>query len=88
MLGPTRPHTVEDQVHYFETKFGNLIDKACGEVKGNIEPHIFLSHVTYLPVSARTQHQSFIKKNLTNIPPPVTFENIWSILNLYWDFLN
>ena len=57
-------------------------------MKGNIEPHIFLSRVTYLPVSARTQHQSFIKKNLTNIPPPVTFENIWSILNLYWDFLN
>ena len=57
-------------------------------MKGRIEPHIFLSRVTYLPVSARSQHQSFIKKNLTNIPPPVTFESIWSILNLYWDFLN
>ena len=57
-------------------------------MKGRIEPHIFLSRVTYLPVSARTQHRSFIKKNLTKIPPPVTFENIWSILNLYWDFLN
>ena len=57
-------------------------------MKGNIEPHIFLSLVTCLPVSARTQHRSFIEKNLTNIPPPVTFENIWSILNLYWDFLN
>ena len=57
-------------------------------MKGNIEPHIFLSLVTCLPVSLRPQHRSFIKKNLTNIPPPVTFENIWSILNLYWDFLN
>ena len=57
-------------------------------MKGNIEPHIFLSRVTYLPVSARSQHHSFIKENLTNIPPPVTFESIWSILNLYWDFLN
>ena len=57
-------------------------------MKGNIEPHILLSRVTCLPVSARNQHQSFIKTNLTNIPPPVTFENIWSILNLYWDFLN
>ena len=57
-------------------------------MKGNIEPHILLSRVTCLPVSARTQHRSFIEKKLTNIPPPVTFENIWSILNLYWDFLN
>ena len=81
-------HTVEEQVQYFESKFGNLVNKACGEVKGNIQPHIFLSLVTCLPVSARTQHRSFIKKNLTKIPPPVTFENIWSILNLYWDFLN
>ena len=80
--------TVEDQVQYFEKRFGNLVDKACREVKGTIEPHIFLSRVTCLPVSARTQHRSFIKKNLTNISPPVTFENIWSILKLYWDFLN
>ena len=80
--------TVENQVQYFEERFGNLIDKACREVKGQVEPHVFLSRVTYLPVSARSQHQSFIKKNLTNIPPPVTFESIWSILNLYWDFLN
>ena len=87
-VGPTTPHTVEDQVQYFETKFGNLIDRACGEVKGNIEPHIFLSRVTYLPVSVRPQHRSFIEEKLMNIPPPETFAKIWSILNLYWDFLN
>ena len=57
-------------------------------MKGNIEPHIFLSRVTYLPVSVRPQHRTFIEEKLTNIPPPVTFESIWSILNLYWDFLN
>ena len=86
--GPTRPHTVEEQVQYLESKFGDLIDRACGEVKGKVEPHIFLSRVTYLPVSVRRQYQSFIEEKLTNIPPPVTFESIWSILNLYWDFLN
>ena len=79
---------VEEQVQYFENAFSNLVDKACEQVKGQVEPHILLSRVTCLPVSARTQHQSFIKTNLTNIPPPVTFESIWSILNLYWDFLN
>ena len=80
--------TVEQQVQYFENKFGNLVDKTCQEVNGKIEPPVFLSRVTCLPVSARPQHRSFIKKNLTNIQPPVTFESIWSILNLYWDFLN
>ena len=80
--------TVEEQVQYFENAFSNLVDKACEQVKGQVEPHILLSRVTCLPVSARTQHRSFIKTNLTNIPPPVTFESIWSILNLYWDFLN
>ena len=86
--GPTRPHTVQDQVKYFESKFCNLIDKTCQEVNGKVHLPIFLSRVTCLPVSARPEHRSFITKNLTNIPPPVTFENIWSILNLYWDFLN
>ena len=79
---------MKDQVQYFENQFCYLVDKACQEVNGKLEPPIFLSRVTCLPVSARTQHRSFIKKNLINIPSPVTFENIWSILNLYWDFLN
>ena len=57
-------------------------------MKGTIEPHIFLSRVTYLPVSVRPQHRSFIEEKLMNIPPPETFAKIWSILNLYWDFLN
>ena len=39
-------------------------------------------------MSVRTLHQSFIKKDLTNIPPPVTYEKIWATLNMYWDFLN
>ena len=26
--------------------------------------------------------------NVANIPPPVTFVKIWTILNMYWDFLN
>ena len=86
--GPTRPHTVEEQVQYFENTFGNLVDKTCGEVKGKVEPHILLSRVTCLPVSARPQHRSFIEEKLTNITPPETFAKIWSILNLYWDFLN
>ena len=36
----------------------------------------------------RQEHRTFIEEKLTNIRPPAAFESIWSILNLYWDFLN
>ena len=88
LLGRTRQLTVEDQVVYFESKFQSLTDKAYQEVKGKYEPYDFLSHLTYLPVSVRSMHRTFIEEKLFNIRPPVTFESIWSILNLYWDFLN
>ena len=82
------PHTVEDQVQYFESKFCKFVDKTYQEVNSKMDPSVFLSRITCLPVSARTQHRSFIEEKLTNIPPPVTFVNIWTKLNLYWDFLN
>ena len=86
--GPTRPLSVEDQVRYFDSTFRSLVNKAYQEVNGKMEPSDFLSRITCLPVSARTQHRSFIKENLTNIPQSATIVNIWTILNLYWDFLN
>ena len=79
---------MKDQVCYFDSKFRNLVNGAYQEVNGKMDPSDFLSRVTCLPVSDRTQHRSFIKENLTNIPQSATFVNIWSILNLYWDFLN
>ena len=79
---------MKDQVQYFENKFGDLVEKSFREVSGKIQLPVFRSRVTCLPVSARSQHRSFIEKKMTNIPPPVTYEKIWSILNLYWDFLN
>jgi len=80
---------VADQVEYFESGFASLVDKACQEVKeSDPEPSILLSRVTTLRVSDRTQHRSFIQENMTNIPPPVTFDKIWSRLTGYWDFMN
>ena len=82
------PHTVEDQVRCFESKFRTFVDKTYQEMNSKMDPSVFLSRITCLPVSARTQHRSFIEEKLSNIPPPVTFVNIWTKLNLYWDFLN
>jgi len=80
---------VADQVEYFENGFGTLVDKACQDVRRReLEPSVFLSRVTTLRVSDRTQHRSFIEKELKDIPHPVTFEKIWCRLTIYWDFLN
>ena len=87
-LGASPTHTVENEVQYFDKKFRSLVDKANQEVCRQTEPSVFLFCVTNLPVLARLQHRTFIEEKLSNLPPPVTFENIWTKLNLYWDFLN
>ena len=87
-LGPTTSYTVDDQVHYFEKRFGNLINEVCQQVNKRMKPSDFLFCVSNLPVSARNQHRSFIEEKLMNVPPPVNFVKIWSTMNLYWDFLN
>lgn len=81
-------HTVEEQVEYFENKFGSLSHQACQEVSRKMEPFDFLCRVTYLPVSARSLHGSFIENSLSNIQPLMTYVKIWATLNLYWNFLN
>ena len=86
--GPTVLPIVEERVQYFESKFHTFVDQAYQEVNSKMNPSVFLFRITRLCVSARRQHRSFIEEKLTNIPPPVTFENIWTKLNLYWDFLN
>ena len=88
MEGPTTVVKVEDQVQYFDSTFHSLVNKAYQDVTGKVEPSCFLSLVTCLPASYRTQHRRFIEEKLTNLPPPVTFAEIWTKLNLYWDFLN
>ena len=87
-LGTSRTRTVENEVQYLDKKFRSLVDKANQEVCRQMEPSVFLFRVTNLPILARLQHRTFIEEKLTNIPPPVTFENVWTKLNLYWDFLN
>ena len=87
-LGISRARTVENEVQYLDKKFRSLVDKANQEVCRQMEPSVFLFRVTNLPVLACLQHRTFIEEKLTNLPPPVTFENIWTKLNLYWNFLN
>ena len=79
---------MENNIQYFDKKFRGLVDKASQEVRRQTEPSDFICRVTNLPVLASFQHRTFIEEKLTNLTPPVTFENIWIKLNLYWNFLN
>ena len=78
-----------EQVECFENRFATLVNDACQDVmKRELKPSVFLSQVTTLRVSDRAQHRSFIEEKLTDIPPPLTFDKIWSRLTIYSDFLN
>ena len=72
---------------YFDAKFRSLVNKAYQEMR-EMKPSDFLAQVTNLPAYSRPDHRTFIEEKLTDITLPVTFVKIWSILNLYWDFLN
>ena len=87
-VGLTRPHTIEDQVQYFERNFCTIANQAYKEVEVKMKGPDFLACVTCLSTSARNEHRSFIMENLINIQTPVTIEKIWINLNLYWDFMN
>ena len=78
---------MECQVKYFDEKFRSLVNKAYQEMR-EMEPSDFLAQVTNLPLYSRPEHRTFIEEKLMDIPPPVTFVKIWSLLNLYWSFLN
>ena len=78
---------MESQVKCFDDKFRSLVYKAYQEMK-EVEPSDFLAQVTNLPLYSRPEHRTFIEEKLMDIPPPVTFVKIWSLLNLYWSFLN
>ena len=81
--------SLADTIEYFEDEFASLVDRACQDVREREpEPTVFLFQVTTLRVSDCIQHRSFIRKELTDIPPPVSFERIWTRLTIYWNFLN
>lgn len=80
---------MNEQVEYFENRFSALVIRTFHNVRERqVEPSMLLVRVTTLRVSDRVLHRSFIEKHLVDIPPPVTFEKIWTRLCLYWDMLN
>ena len=72
-----------------EMKFDQLVDKVQdGLLEQNIPLQRLKRCITRLPASIKYQHITFIRENLTDIKESESMEDIFLLLNLYWDFLN
>ena len=80
---------VEEEIQELEDEFFNVVQKAASDLE-KIELSAVKLCITHLPVSVKHQHQhiKFLQKNLTAINNAKSVSEIFTILALYWDFLN
>ena len=72
-----------------EIKFDQLVDKSQdGLIENNIPLQRLKRCITRLHASIRYQHIAFIRENMKAITHAESMEEIFGVLNLYWDFLN
>ena len=80
-------------IREFEKEFHDLADQAADDIEQSIkEGKAKLSRVkstvTRLPVSLRHHHIKFLAGKLSAIDKAETVNALFSILDLYWDFMN
>ena len=81
--------TIPERIQTMEMKFDQLVDKVQdGLLEQNIPLQRLKRCITRLPASIKYQHITFIRENLTDIKESESMEDIFLLLNLYWDFLN
>ena len=78
--------SIAERIRTMEIKFGQLVDKVQEE--HNIPLQRLKRCITLLPASTKDQHVAFIRENLSEIKESKCMEDIFLLLNLYWDFLN
>ena len=72
-----------------EDKFDQLVDKTQdGLLEQNIPLQRLKRCITRLPAFTKDQHITFIQDHLSDIRESKSMEDIFLLLNLYWDFLN
>ena len=77
---------IAERIRTMEIKFVQLVDKVQEE--HNIPLQRLKRCITLLPASTKDQHIAFIRENLSEIKESKCMEDIFLLLNLYWDFLN
>ena len=78
-----------ERIRIMEDKFDQLVDKAQdGLVEQNIPLQRLKRCITRLPASIKYQHIAFVEEKLKDITNSECMEEIFGVVNLYWDFLN
>ena len=78
--------SIAERIRTMEIKFGQLVDKVQEE--HNIPLQKLKRCITLLPASTKDHHIAFIRENLSEIKESKCMEDIFLLLNFYWDFLN
>ena len=81
--------SIPERIKIMDDKFYQLVGKVQdGLVEQNIPLQSLKRCITLLPASIKYQHYAFVKENLKVITNSESMEEIFGVINLYWDFLN
>ena len=81
--------SIPEHIRVIKDKFDQLVDKVQdGLVERNIPLQRLKRCITRLPASIKYQHIAFMEEKLKAITKSESLEEIFRMVNLYWDFLN
>ena len=79
---------IEKEIQELEDEFYSVVMKAAQDLGGKVKLSVVIQCISQLPVSIKHQHIKFLQENLSAINNAKSVGEIFSILGLYWDFLN
>ena len=83
----TLEQNIEKEIQNLENQFWDIVDKAAKHLEATGLSDLQRC-VTRLPVSVKYQYVKYLQGNLSAINNAKSVNDIFSILSLYWDFLN
>ena len=78
---------IENEIQELEDQFFDYVCKAASDLE-EIDLSMVKRGLTQLPVSLKHEHIKFLQENLQAIENAKSVSEIFTILSLYWDFLN
>ena len=83
----TLEENIEEEIQNLESQFWDIMDKAANHLETTRLSDLKRC-ITQLPVSVKYQYVRFLQGNLSAINNATSVDEVFSILSLYWDFLN
>ena len=87
------PESMKDAIRGLEDEFDGLANRAADDIEqsikgGETKLARVKSTITRLPVTIRHHHVKFLAGKLSAINKAESVNELFSILDLYWDFIN